>query len=56
MVSQEHPNVFVRVNESDQSRSPSNRRWDVKKSKNTHLNSNEPEKYDVNEFYHFLDC
>lgn len=56
MVSQKDSYVFIGINESDESSSPADRRGYVEKSKNAHLEDNKPEKYDINELYHFLDC
>lgn len=54
MVSQEHSDVFVCVNEHDESRPPTGWRWHIKECKNTDLKDYKPEEYHVNELYHFL--
>ena len=56
MVSQEYSYVFIGINEPDESGSPTDRRGYVEEGKNTNLDDNKPEKYDINELYHFLDC
>ena len=56
MVSEEYPYVFVGIYEPNESGSPADRRRNVEEGEYGHLEDNKPEKYDINELDHFLDC
>lgn len=53
MISQEYPDVFIRIYESNQSGSPTCWCMNIKEGKNCNLNHNQPKEDYVNELYHF---
>ncbi len=55
MISQDHSDVFVGVNESNHTGSPSCWGWNIEKSKNSHLEYDQPKEDNIYELYHFLD-